>query len=132
LPRFSIDQRTRAGFLFYRVMKYVKPPLTIAQQIQTLKVRGLNIEDEVRASRYLSFISLYRLRAYTYTYQDNKDTSHTFFPGITFDRVLKTYLFDRKLRLLVFDAIERIEIALNQMGFPKKWDHEQLWTNIKE
>nr|NQU90751.1 Abi family protein [Bacteroidota bacterium] len=61
-----------------------------------------------------------------------KDTSHTFFPGITFDRVLKTYLFDRKLRLLVFDAIERIEIALNQMGFPEKWNQEQLWTNIKE
>ncbi len=92
-------------------MKYNKPPLTIAQQIQTLKSRGLIIEDEERAARYLSFISLYRLRAYTYTYQDNKNSNHHFYPGITFDRVLQTYLFDRKLRLLVFDAIERIEIA---------------------
>ncbi len=112
MPRFSLDQRTRAGFLFlYGAMKYTKPPLTIAQQIQTLKDRGLIIEDEERASRYLSFISLYRLRAYTYTYQNNTNPEHPFYPGITFDKVLQTYLFDRKLRLLVFDAIERIEIA---------------------
>lgn len=99
-------------FFFYRAMKYIKPPLTIAQQIQVLKNRGLIINDEVRASRYLSFISLYRLRAYTYSYQDNTNPKHPFYPNITFDKVLQTYLFDRKLRLLVFDAIERIEIAL--------------------
>ena len=93
-------------------MKYNKPPLTIARQIETLKKRGLVIEDEERASRYLSFINLYRLRAYTYTFQDNKNPEHHFYPEVTFDKVLQTYLFDRKFRLLVFDAIERIEIAL--------------------
>jgi len=50
---------------------YNKPPLSIAQQIQLLKQRGLIFNDEDRAKRYLSFISLYRLRAYTYTYQNN-------------------------------------------------------------
>ena len=30
----------------------------------------------------------------------------------TFDGVLNTYIFDRKLRLLIFDEIERIEISL--------------------
>ncbi len=92
-------------------MKYKKIPLTITQQIQTLKNRRLIIEDEERTSRYLSFISLYRLRAYAYTYQNNTNPDHAFYPGITFDKILQTYLFDRKLRLLVFDAIERIEIA---------------------
>ena len=52
-------------------MDYNKPPLSIAQQIQKLKERGLIIENEARTARYLSFISLYRLRAYTYSYQDN-------------------------------------------------------------
>ncbi len=93
-------------------MNYNKPPLSIAQQIQKLKERGLIIENEERTARYLSFISLYRLRAYTYSYQDNTNPGHPFFKNITFDKVLQTYLFDRKLRLLVFDAIERIEIAL--------------------
>ena len=92
-------------------MKYTKPPLSIAQQIQTLKDRGLIITDESRAARYLSFISYYRFRAYTYPYQNNADKQHPFKPNTTFDQILNTYLFDRKIRLLVFDAIERIEIA---------------------
>jgi len=109
-------------------MKYTKPPLTIAQQIQTLKDRGLIIEDEERASRYLSFISLYRFRAYTYAYQDNKSLDHTFYSGVTFDKVLQTYLFDRKFRLLIFDAIERIEIALRtQIIYQYSINHGSNW-----
>jgi abortive infection bacteriophage resistance protein len=109
-------------------MKYNKPPLNIAQQIQTLQDRGLIINDIDRAKRYLSFISLYRLRAYTYTYQDNKNSDHPFYKGVTFNRVLNTYLFDRKLRLLIFDAIERVEIAFRtqiiyhySVGFGSNW-----------
>jgi abortive infection bacteriophage resistance protein len=109
-------------------MKYNKPPLTIAQQIQLLKQRGLIIKDEERAKRYLSFINLYRLRAYTYTYQDNKDLDHPFYKDVTFDKVLNTYLFDRKLRLLIFDTIERVEIAFRtqiiyhySVGFGSNW-----------
>ncbi len=114
-------------------MNYNKPPLTIAQQIQTLKSRGLIIEDEERATRYLSFISLYRLRAYTYTYQDNKNSNHHFYPGITFDKILQTYLFDRKLRLLVFDAIERIEIAFRtQIIYQYSQKHGSNWYENKE
>ncbi|GAB47455.1 hypothetical protein MOPEL_011_00370 [Mobilicoccus pelagius NBRC 104925] len=33
-------------------------------------------------------------------------------PGTTFDDVLGLYVFDRKLRLLVMDALERVEVAL--------------------
>ena len=79
-------------------MKYNKPPLSIAQQIQILRQRGLTFKDEERAKRYLSFISLYRLRAYTYTYQNNTDPHHPFNKGVNFDIILNTYLFDRKLR----------------------------------
>jgi len=38
--------------------------------------------------------------------------NHTFKPGSYFEAVLDRYTFDRKLRLILFDAIERIEIAL--------------------
>lgn len=109
-------------------MKYNKPPLTIAQQIQKLKDSGLIIEDEERAARYLSFISLYRLRAYTYPYQNNKAAGQPFYPEVTFDMILQTYLFDRKLRLLVFDAIERIEIAFRtQMVYQYSHKHGSNW-----
>jgi abortive infection bacteriophage resistance protein len=34
-----------------------------------------------------------------------------FLPDTTFDNILNSYLFDRELRILVFDAVEKIEIA---------------------
>ncbi|RLD87693.1 MAG: hypothetical protein DRJ09_09795 [Bacteroidetes bacterium] len=114
-------------------MIYNKPPLTIAQQIRKLKDRGLIIDDEERAARYLSFISLYRLRAYTYPFQDNVNPDQPFYPGVTFNRVLQTYLFDRKLRLLVFDAIERIEIAFRtQIIYQYSQKHGGNWYENKE
>jgi abortive infection bacteriophage resistance protein len=55
-------------------------------------------------------ISYYRLSAYCLPFQE-ADSDHTFRPGATFDDVLTLYVFDRQLRLLILDAIERIEVA---------------------
>ena len=38
--------------------------------------------------------------------------SHRFHPGANFDDILDLYIFDRKLRLAVVDALERIEVAV--------------------
>ncbi len=51
-------------------MNYSKPPIDIGQQIVLLKKRGLSFEDEEKAEHYLSNISFYRLRAYTYPFQN--------------------------------------------------------------
>jgi abortive infection bacteriophage resistance protein len=88
---------------------YKKKPLTFAQQLELWKSRGLQVNDDSRALRYLSQISYYRLSAYALPFQNVKDK---FNEGTTFDDILNLYLFDRKLRLMVFDAIERIEITL--------------------
>lgn len=93
-------------------MKYSKPPVSIANQITKLKERGLRIYDEHKAAHYLSNISYYRLRAYTYPFQDNSDPNHPFVKEINFEDIIELYVFDRRLRLLVFNAIEKIEIAL--------------------
>lgn len=93
-------------------MEYNKPPVSISDQISKLKRRGLHIADEALAKRYLSNISYYRLRAYTYPYQDNTSANHPFVEKVSFEDILDLYTFDRKLRLLVFDAVEKIEIAL--------------------
>jgi abortive infection bacteriophage resistance protein len=66
----------------------------------------------VKAHSYLSNISYYRLRAYTYPFQDNSIDIQPFIADISFEQVIDLYVFDRKLRLLLFDAIEKIEIAL--------------------
>jgi len=93
-------------------MRYSKPPLSITDQIAKLKGRGLRFNDEPKAAHYLSNISYYRLRAYTYPFQDNSDPNNLFIKEISFEEIIELYVFDRRLRLLVFNAIEKIEIAL--------------------
>lgn len=93
-------------------MKYTKPALSISDQIQRLKIRGLVINNSAFAGDCLSNISYYRLRAYTYPFQDNSDSNHPFLVPVTFEEIIELYLFDRKLRLLVMDALEKIEISL--------------------
>ena len=88
---------------------YHKAPLTFQDQLQLLKSRGLTVANEPKAISYLQEISYYRLSSYFLPYQAVKDK---FNPGVTFDLIIDTYSFDRDLRLLVFDCIERIEIAI--------------------
>ncbi len=97
------------GFLFLDTVKYTKPTLSIADQIRHLESRGLVISDQVAAKHFLSNISYYRFSAYLYPYR--LLPSDNYASGTTFELVLDHYLFDREFRLLVFDAIERIEIA---------------------
>ena len=94
---------------------YSKPALTYDQQIALLESRGLQIKDKQRAKRHLSNVSYYRLSAYMLPFKEMDDKGNVkdkFLPNTTWDDVYNLYKFDRKLRLLVFDAIERIEIAL--------------------
>lgn len=92
-------------------MQYKKAPISIAKQIENLQAKGLEIADKVKAANYLSNISYYRLRAYTYPFQDNNVDSHPFIKKVAFEEIIHLYVFDRQLRLLVFNAIEKIEIA---------------------
>lgn len=70
------------------------------------------ISDESTAAHYLERIGYYRLGGYCKTFQLPSDPNHRYRAGVSFDDVLNLYVFDRKLRLLVLDAIERIEVAV--------------------
>ena len=93
---------------------YTKKPLTIAEQVARLKQRGLVFDNESEASAYLFNISYYRLRAYTYPFQENGENSeHNFIrKDIHFKDIIDLYCFDRRLRSLIFNAIEKIEVAV--------------------
>jgi abortive infection bacteriophage resistance protein len=93
-------------------MKYTKPPITIEEQIEKLQKRGLKFDNPATAHGFLCNISYYRLRAYTYPFQDNDDPDHPFIRKVSFEEIIQLYIFDRKLRVMVFDAIEKIEVAL--------------------
>lgn len=88
---------------------YRKQPTTYDEQISLLLGRGLLIPEENNARRYLQQISYYRLSAYFLSYQQHKDI---FNEGVNFNNILDLYKFDRELRLLIFDCIERIEVAI--------------------
>jgi abortive infection bacteriophage resistance protein len=95
-------------------MRFAKPALDIPAQIALLEARGLHVPDHARAAHYLRFISYYRLRACWMTMEAPAapGQDHGFMPGTSFDDVLNLYIFDRHLRLLIIDAIERIEVAV--------------------
>ena len=88
---------------------YIKVPLSFSDQLSQLEARNLKIEDRTKAQAYLSQISYYRLSAYFLPFQQKKDQ---FNDGTTFKQIINAYSFDRELRLLVFDCIERIEITI--------------------
>ncbi len=87
----------------------LKVALTIDEQIELLEGRGLDIPDTDRTARHLSNISYYRMSAYMIPFhKPNPDgsLSNDFIPGTTWNDINSLYRFDRKLRLLVFDAMK--------------------------
>jgi len=96
-----------------------KPFTSVADQLALLKGRGMSVGDEHRASAYLERVGYYRLSGYWHPMRvstktaDNKTTLFdSFREGTTFEQVIDLYVFDKTLRLLVLDAIERVEVAL--------------------
>lgn len=95
-------------------MNYSKPPLTPQDHLAQLKSRKLIINDDARVLQYLNHIGYYRLSAYflPFMLRDNPTVEHEFKAVTNFDDILNLYIFDRKLRLLIMEAIERIEVAV--------------------
>lgn len=90
---------------------FEKKPTTTEEQIALLKSRGLEISSDSEANHFLSHISYYRLGEYWHSMQFDKE-KHIFKPNSKFEDVIALYCFDREIRLLIFDTIEKIEISL--------------------
>lgn len=96
-------------------MQYTKPPFSISEQIIRLQERNLIISDTERAKNYLTHIGYYRLSAYFIPFEqtsNNGQRSHKFKPDTQFQNIIDIYIFDRKLRLFIMEAIERIEVTI--------------------
>lgn len=128
---------------------FTKPAITVADQLTLLKARGLHIRDEARAARFLEAVSFFRLTPYMRPFQLANSPNHDFLPATGFRQLSQLYDFDRRLRLLVIDAIERVEVAAratisNHMGsahgahwylqrelFKNHYDHARLLSTIE-
>ncbi len=89
--------------------KSVKNPATIKAQLEKLRTRGCEIEDEERAKLVLENINYYRLVHYFSVFLENKNRYRE---GTTFDTVMRVYDFDRLLRSLLLTALEEVEISM--------------------
>lgn len=77
---------------------FAKPPVSIADQIQLLRDRGLSIPDTQEANHYLDNISYYRLSAYMRPFQ-YRGSEHRFRNGVEFEEIKNLYVFDKELLL---------------------------------
>lgn len=95
-------------------MKYSKTWISVDDQIRLLtKDKGLECDSIDALRRALETVGYYRLSAYWFPYKTTSDEGRTVFrEGTTFDGIMRTYEFDRRLRLLMFDAVGKVEVFL--------------------
>ena len=110
-------------------MKYEKPWLSVDDQIERLAHRGLDVGDRSEAGALLREVGYYRLTGYLHSfrqaehYLDGRGRERnrilsSFRPGACLSDAADLIDFDRELRLLVLEGVERFEIALRmQLGY---------------
>ena len=94
----------------------LKPWASLDRQVEILQERGLTDADEFRHE--LSTIGYYRLSGYSYPLRElaprgsERARLDTFIPEARMRHVVELYDFDEKLRLVVWDALRKLEICL--------------------
>lgn len=95
-----------------------KPHKEYSELVELLISRGMVINDKNYAEKKLSQVGYYRLSGFWHiSRQPNQDStlSEFFLENVNFDEVYKLYIFDKKLRLLLLDIIERLEINIRNI-----------------
>ena len=115
-PAKPLTEAQMSGSFFYMHMTEKIPFSKHYTEEQSLIIllqsRGLLITDINKANHYLTHIGYYRLSAYMYPLLQVPKEQHLYKPGATFKKVMMLYRFDKKLRLLLFNEIEKIEVAV--------------------
>lgn len=103
-------------------MRPLKPWRSFHDQLQQLQTRGLEVDNPAAALDYLERLGYYRLSGYWYPLRTIDQAASkaqgkavrldTFVSGSRFEDVVRLYVFDKKLRMLALDALERIEMAV--------------------
>jgi len=96
---------------------YAKPYLSIAEQVALLQRRGMAVPDAAAAERWLYLVGYYRVSGYSYVWRQQQPgtqvRSDDFLPrGTQFQQVVDLYEFDRNLKQLILQGLERIEIMM--------------------
>jgi len=100
-----------------------------AELVELLRSRGMEITDGQKAEHYLENIGYYRLSAYMHPLLRQPKTQHLYKEGASFDKVLMLYRFDKKLRMLLLNEIEKVEVAVREavMNVTAKLSGDDFW-----
>lgn len=90
-------------------MAEIKKATTYEEQLEILRNRGAVIVDDVFCRQKLAEINYYRLTAYFLPFRQGNGS---YMEGTSFHTVYRIYEFDRKLRRILFTAVEEVEIYL--------------------
>lgn len=113
-------------------MVYSKPAITVNAQLHQLKSRGMGITNHSEAKHYLRAVGYYRLEGYWWTMQSDP-VNHQFRRGSQFEKVLERYNFDRELRLIAMNMIERVEVGVRtQLIYHLSLAHGSHWFEDKQ
>lgn len=98
------------GYSFVMDKKpFTKQALTFEEQAKLLITRKLDSESLDVLIKSLAHYNYYRLSGYCLAFEVER---HKFYPKVSFSALTQTYEFDRKLRKIVFEGLELIEIQL--------------------
>lgn len=103
-------------------VKYTHQAITTKQQVEVLKERGMIIDDLYHAVEILDTISYFRLAGY-WRHLEVDHTTHQFKKGSNFHDIIDLYTFDKQLRVLLFTAIQTIEVSV-RTKIIKHFSHE--------
>ncbi|KIC65833.1 Abi family protein [Kocuria rhizophila] len=103
-------------------MEYTKQWLPLEAQVERLVQRGLDVDDPARAVRLLESVGYYRVTGYLYPFLESEkqidDEGRTtirvldkYRPGTALHHAESILDFDRQLRMLVMEGVERVEVA---------------------
>lgn len=92
---------------------YTKPYLSLPDQLALIKSRGLQVTDDADALECLHRNGYYRLSAYWFPFRKIVSGQRTddLLADSRFEDAVDLYRFDKTFKMLLLDAIERIEIA---------------------
>lgn len=75
----------------------------------------MHFSDESKAESYLMNIGYHRLSAYIFPFYKIPKSDWILKDGTTFEQVITLYRFDKKLRIVLFNEIEKIEVAIRSV-----------------
>lgn len=73
------------------------------------------IDDERKVEKYLMNIGYHRLSAYIFPFYLMPKNDLMLKEDTSFRQILTLYRFDKKLRILLFNEIEKIEVAIRSV-----------------